>query len=198
MFTQGERYIHCVLMLPPPSSGKTFPGRRCEVIPRALVFLKLQGLGARGNSFPISTHTFALGSLPCTFCPTDQPSPARCCVPRELQQPGLPGGSAAPAKPPGGDTEPGSELAPSAHQLQRFCGFHRFHYERGRTALGALTGWEKLLLVSSSAGARRALSRAREPLSSVPPLHRQSPLRQSRQTPAWEPPCTIWANKLGN
>lgn len=71
MFTQGERYIHCaVLMLPlPPSSGKTFPGRRYEVIPSpCLVFLKLQGFGARGNSVPISTHTFALGTLPCTFC----------------------------------------------------------------------------------------------------------------------------------
>lgn len=71
MFTQGGRYIHCaVLMLPlPPSSGKTFPGRRYEVIPSpCLVFLKLKGCGARGNSFPISTHTFALGTFPWTFC----------------------------------------------------------------------------------------------------------------------------------
>lgn len=69
-------------------------------------------------------------------------------------------------------------------------------------ALGALTGWEKLLLLSSSAGARRALSRALsqawEPLSTVPPLHGQRPFQQSGQTPAWKPPCMIWANKLGN
>lgn len=67
---------------------------------------------------------------------------------------GAAGRVGAPAKPPGADTEPGSELAPSARQLQRFCGFHRFHDERGRTALGALTGWEKLLLLSSLSSPR--------------------------------------------